>query len=225
MSFWFHIKQPRQFHWAVAAQSGKPIMRAEGQVIKRQTGTIITRQGRRQPLDSPKFVLLSLVGIAVARITRDRGGPVALSHRVHLVDRKSRRSTTRSITPSRRVGKQKLFEMLAMLLFSFYFPFPQTFLAGLDKMQMFSPHAGVSRWWEPLSNTTNKPSVNRSPTCISMHISEHQRHRMETGLRKKCKCAKKLICPLLAAAMSNVFEFSLPKKTISAVILGITEEA
>lgn len=95
-------------------------------------------------MQSPKFVLLSLVGIALARITRNRGGLVALSHSVHLVDRKSRRSGTTSITPSSSQGKQKLSEMLATLLFSFYFPFPQTFLAGLDKMQMFSPHAGVS---------------------------------------------------------------------------------
>lgn len=52
ISFWFQIKRPWQFHWAVAAQSGKPIMRGGGQVIKRQMGTNITRRGRRRLLDS-----------------------------------------------------------------------------------------------------------------------------------------------------------------------------
>lgn len=179
-------------------------------------------------MQSPKFVLLSLVGIALARITRDQGGLVALSDRVHLVDRKSRGSGTTSIAPSSSQEKQNLFEMLATLLFSFYFPFPQTFLAGLDKMQMFSPHAGVSRWWEPLSNTANKPSVNRFPTCISMQISEHQKRIMETVVQKSVQAQKVSTPPLGGCHFQQTFlSFTCPKKggndlsAISLVILGI----
>lgn len=76
ISFWVHIKQPRQFHWAVAAQSGKPIMRGGGRVIKRQTGAVITRP--RQATTSGQLhgakstlVLLPLAGFALAYRTRD----------------------------------------------------------------------------------------------------------------------------------------------------------
>lgn len=86
ISFWFHIKQPRQFHWAVAAQSGKPIMRGGGQVIKRQTGTIITRQ--RQATTSGQLhgakstsVVLPLAGFARAYRTRHWGGLVSIEPR------------------------------------------------------------------------------------------------------------------------------------------------
>lgn len=79
ISFWFHIKQPGKFHRAVAAQSGKPIMRVEGRVIKRQTGGVITRQGGRHDCwtvcgAKSTFVLLAFASMAVAHLTRDEGG-------------------------------------------------------------------------------------------------------------------------------------------------------
>lgn len=130
ISFWFHIKQPRQFHWAVAAQSGKPITRGGGQVIKVQTATIITRHGGRQLLDSTRckvhFCVASTSCIRNKRL--GRSGCIEPSCSPGWTGHCRRNSARLWSQSSIKQEKPKLF---ATLFFSFYFP-------RLDKIQMFS---------------------------------------------------------------------------------------
>lgn len=151
ISFWFHIRQPRQFHWAVAAQSGKPIMRGGGQVIKRQTATIITGQGRRQLLDStrckvhycgaPTCCYCSSIhskGLGSSGCIGPSCSPGGQKEPLHFHHHLNSPWLWRH--SSIKQGKLNLFEI--SLRFHFIFPFPQIFAPGLHKMLMFSPHAG-----------------------------------------------------------------------------------